>query len=200
MNSMLSQRNPRQVALCGIAVFAIIFLVGIRHGVLPAYDEWQALRLRVAREEARHAQLVRNLAVRESVDEQYRSLGPETMQLDSDEATISQFLRDMEAIARESRVTLLNAKPLRAEDHRSHKTYRIKLALAGKLQDIIRFVTAVVNGPGAIGLERFSLRGRHHRDPVECGLSLRMVRLIAGPGRGQRLAAGAGRMESGNGR
>jgi Tfp pilus assembly protein PilO len=72
-------------------------------------------------------------------------------------------------------------KPLPVQAEKTHKTYALNLSMAGKLHEIIQFVTDVTNRPTITGLKGFSLRAIQGSYMVECQLSLWMVRLIREP-------------------
>lgn len=84
-------------------------------------------------------------------------------------------------LARHPSLTLINMKPLPVDDRGTYKIYPVKLAVAGKLQEVLQFVSAMTNRPVVVGLDGFSLRGIQGNNMVECTLSIWMVRLSGGP-------------------
>lgn len=178
MRQFLQRRRPREVAFFGLVCLLIMGLPIVRRYLLPAYDEWQAVRSTVQMQAVEHAKLTANLAVRGSVDRQFKSLGPKLIQSASDQITLSEYLRELETLARHPDMTLVNMKPLPVKQEHTYKIYRVRLSVAGKLQDIMQFVSDVTHGPAVTGLEAFTLRGAQGHNRVECSLCLWMVRLI----------------------
>lgn len=179
MKRPVRKLNPREVLLAAIAVIGVIIFPMFRWGILPAYHQWQSLRYSTTMQTMEYHRLRSNLSMRKSVGEQFEKLGTNIFQEQSDQITLSDYLRELEALARYPSLTVIGIKPLPVVNEKSHKTYRIKLSVAGKLPEILQFVAKVTNGPTVTGLEAFSLRGVQGANRVECSLSLRMVRLTA---------------------
>jgi Tfp pilus assembly protein PilO len=71
-----------------------------------------------------------------------------------------------------------NTKPLPVENNGTHKIYKVRLSVAGKVQEIAQFVSALTHSEWIVGLEAFQLRGVQGHNMIECSLSVWMVRLI----------------------
>lgn len=192
MRNPLHSLNARQIVLAAITGTVIASALVLQHGVLPAYDEWQLFQAKADQQAAEFARLSRNLAVRESVEEVFRKLGPEACQTASDEVTFSQFLRDLEAIRRAPSLTVVNAKPLPVVDAGAYKTYRLRLSVAGKLLELVKFLSELTGSKMPVGVEGFTLRGVQGASMVECSFTVRMVALVdMSKGDGNALKVGA---------
>ncbi|HET6430118.1 MAG TPA: hypothetical protein VM389_11075 [Phycisphaerae bacterium] len=190
MRAILGDFTPRQRALAVIATAVVGSVVTLQCVVFPTYDRWQALKARVRGQQMEFAHLRRNVTIGPSVEQAWRQLGPQVHQTATDEVTFSRFLQEVEAAARRQvsaasygggaspGVTIVNAKPQPVEDGGTQRIYRLRLTVAGKLMEIVRFVSELVEGESIVGIEAFDLRGVQGASVVECGLSVRMVRLI----------------------
>jgi hypothetical protein len=163
--------------LC-ITVTLVLFIPLVKRFILPAYDQWCALKSTVGMQVVEYDTLKSNLLIKESVDKQFERLGDHVWQLESDQITLSNYLRELETLARHPSMTLINMKPIPAQLEDTHKIYRLKLTVAGKLQEILQFVSELTHGTTVTGLEAFSLRAVQGINIVECNLSLWMVQLI----------------------
>jgi len=185
--------QPRQLVLLWLTVLVVVVALAAVYWVFPTYDAWRDLRCGAQMEAVEHARLKANLAMGQRVDEQFQQVAPKAFQDASDQITVSQFLIELETLARLPSLTLINARPMPARQQGSCKTYAVKLSLSGRLHEILQFVSQVTSGESIVGLEGFSLRGVQDRHLVECTLNLWMVRLLAEPGRGgHRLEGGPG--------
>ena len=164
------------VLILGILLCA--FLVGLY--VFPAWDELDAVRALADAQALEHAKLERNLALGGRVNEQLLRRSRTAIQIDSDQVTLSGFLRELEGLARYPSLTVVNIKPFPVEDKESHKVYRTRLTVAGRLAEVLQFATDITTGTQVVGLESFSLRGVQGVGSVECTLSVLMIRLPAG--------------------
>jgi Tfp pilus assembly protein PilO len=162
----------------GIAAIAVLLSAGIgRYLVLPAYDQYKSLQATVDMQSVEHAKLSRNVSMGAQVDRQFEALGQDIMQSESDEVTLSQFLRQLESLARYPSMTLVNMKALPVRDEGAFKVFGVRAAVAGKLQEIVQFVSDLTSRPEAVGLEAFSIRGLQAGNRVECTLTVWMVRV-----------------------
>jgi hypothetical protein len=128
---------------------------------------------------AEHARLTRNVEMKQGVDKAFAQLGPEAYQRESDPLTLAGWLRELELLARLPSMALNNMKALPVKLEGSHKVYRVRLTISGKLPEVLRFISSATHGQSIAGLESFSLRGVQGINMVECGLSLRMIRLLS---------------------
>jgi Tfp pilus assembly protein PilO len=124
------------------------------------------------------ARLKGNLAVGRQIGQRFNQLTCDVVQDQSEESTLSAFLRDLETRCREANLTLASMRPMAVKKGRSLRQYPVRLAVSGRLQDLLAFLSAVSAGPGVTGIEGFSIRGIHGSDKVECQFSLWMVRLV----------------------
>ena len=179
MSRFLKNLNSRQVTLFVLAAMVVLCVAVIEWYLCPEYDELKSLRSSAEMRAIEYSKLTRNLLVSRNVNEQFEKELKTAKQTESDEITLSNFLRDLEALARHPSMTIINIKPLPVKDERTYKVYRAKLAVAGRLQEILKFVSDLAAGPKIIGLDSFSLRGVQGVSKVECGLLVRMIRVIS---------------------
>ena len=171
--------DPRQRSLVAIGVAVIVFAGIGNYLILPAYDQWRGLHRSAAGQQAQYEKLTRNLGVKQSVDEQFARLAREAVQMDSDQGTYSKFLRRLEMQARQTDVAIINTKPFEVEAASTHKIYRVKLSVAGKIQQLLKFICGITDGPAVVGTESLTLRAVQGINMVECTMSVWMVRLTS---------------------
>ena len=177
MIKALHKLKPQQAILLGMAGAVGLCALVFQSFVRPAYDEWQQTKASVAIQAAKLARLRRNLGIRRSVDEQYVRIPAQTFASASDEVVLAKFLRELEMVGRNPAMSLVNMKPQAVQMTGTHRSFPVKLTIAGKLQEVLRFVVAATNRPEVTGLRSFSVRGVQHGDLVECSLFMWMVKL-----------------------
>ncbi len=183
MKKYLDKFDNRQVILLGIAGVVIISVVFATELLLPLYSNLTSMQIAVKNGASKHARLSKNLEIRELVNKEFARLNKQSFQTQSDQITVSQFLRDVEELARQPNMTLVNMKPLPVKHEGRFKIYRVRLSAIGKLQDIVKFVSGLTNAEHITGLSSLSLRGVRGNDMVECSLFIWMVRLLSGDNR-----------------
>ncbi len=171
--------DPRQTCLVAIGVAVIVFAGICNYLILPAYDQWRDVRRFIADQQAQYEKLTRNLGIKQSVDEQFARLAREAIQIDSDQGTYSKFLRRLEMQARQFDVAIINTKPFDVEAAPTHNIYRVKLSVAGKIHQLLKFICGLTDGPAVVGTESLTLRAVQGINMVECTMSVWMVRLTS---------------------
>jgi Tfp pilus assembly protein PilO len=179
----LPRINPtsRQISLCVIAGAFLLCVALLQAMVFPAYDELAGLGKTAEARAAEYARLSRNLAAGKVAQERFASLGKIVNQTASDEATLSEFLRELELLARRPSLRIVNIKPVPVDDQVSHRIYRANMTMAGKVQDLLQFASEITDANTVEGLDNFTIRGVQGISMVECSLVIRMVRTIDAP-------------------
>lgn len=175
----LDTSNVRRVVLLAIAALILLCVHLCDALILPAYEELASLRSLAESRALEHARLSGHLAVSNVVKERFDAFADRVRQADNDEVTLSGFLLDLEAAARHPSISIVNIKPFPVQNEAAHKVYRVKMSVAGKLQDVTRFVSDVTNGNSVVGIESFSLRGVQGVSMVEFSAVLRMIRVAS---------------------
>jgi hypothetical protein len=183
MKSPLNNLEDRQIVLMWITGAVVACALIAQGWLLPALEDLKSARSLARAQQQKYARLKENIKIRQRVDQQFGTLHSRSFQRQSDQITLSGFLRDLESMARHPSLTLVNMKPMPVKNEGSFKTYRIRLAVAGTIQDILRFVSDLTGQDYSAGVESFSLRGIQGGRMAECSLSIRMIRLVSEPPR-----------------
>lgn len=188
------QLNDRQISVLTLGGLILLAVGLIHYLILPSYTNMQMLRSTLRKDRNRSDLLMRNLQAKDSVEAQFVQVESAVLQTETDEITISQFLREIEALARKSNMTLVNMKPMAPKAEGTLRRYEVKLSIAGTLQDVFRFVHELTNGDRIVGLHSMSLRGVQGGRLVECNMEVWAVRMIPG---GRRSSASSSKTSKG---
>ncbi len=169
--------EPRQIVVAVAAGTIILVVMCFQYLLFPVYDDWCELRASIEIQEAEYTVLTRNLAAKSGVDEQFRSLDEGLWQSGSGQDAYSRFLSRLEMLARREGVTMVNAKPFPVQDELTHSAYNVKLSLAGKLQQLLKFTSALTDGSMAVGIDSIRLKAIQGLNMVECTMSVSTIRL-----------------------
>lgn len=175
----------QQVRIILLLAVLVSFLV-LDRLMLPAWDEMRAKQDTSEASVRKHARLGRNLLAARQIEGLIGRQQRVSEQVKSDEITQSEFLRDLEATSRLPRLRIVNIKPFSAQDTGTHRIYRVKLSVAGPLQEVLQFVASVMAGPNPTGLDSFSIRGVQGKGIVESTLTIASIRLIPNGDQGKR--------------
>lgn len=177
------QLTQREVLLGAALILIIGMGFAVRGLFLPLYRQWRDLRQRVQLQEMQYQRLNRNMGLRHDVENQFARLDPRVFQRDSDEVTLGEWLRDLEAAARNTAVTPLNMRPYTMQSAATTKTYGVRVSISGRLPEVVRFVDEVSGSGRAVSLDACSIRGIPGGNNVECTLSLQLISLLDSPTR-----------------
>jgi len=179
MMQFLNRFQVRELILCEVTLLVLICVPLTYKFILPAYDEWVAMRDQIDLRYTEHDRLTTNLSIRSRIDDQFTQINPNVLQTGSDQVTLSQFLRGLEnTIGKHPSMIMINAKPLPVKEKDTHNVYRVSITVAGKLQDVVEFVNEVADGDEVVGIDSYSARGVQGDNIVECSMELRMIRLV----------------------
>lgn len=178
MNWFPERINERQIAAIVMSATILLSAIIIHYAIIPTYGNLRLLRQSVQTNVKRLAVLSQNIMVRQSVDEKFSQIGKKTIQTETDEITISQFLREIEELARKPNVMLINMKPTAPKGTETVRQYEVKLSVAGRIQDVLQFLHALTTADSIVGLRSISLRGVQAGQRVECSLTIWTVRLL----------------------
>ena len=172
--------DARQGVLLGLTLLVLLAAAGAEYVLLPQYDRWVSLREVSQTQAAKYARLTRSLAAGKAVNAAFEKLGQAPRQSDSDEITLSSFLRDLERLARYPNMTVVNMSPLPVRDLGAVKKYGVQMSVSDSLQHILQFVSDATTGSLHTGVESFTLRGVQGSGNVECAVSLYTLCLADG--------------------
>jgi hypothetical protein len=192
MNRPARLRNltPREVMLFALVAFAATAFVALRWIVVPTFRDWRETQSRFLSLSREHARLLRNLAYKQSAEEQSRLLPPQAILVESEQLTLATWLRDLEVAARRTGVTLNSTKPMPVLQEGGYKVFGVRVSLSGRLPDVLKFVSEVVSGPSVVGIQSYTMRAVRAPNNVECTLYLRMVRIQQPGADGRRRETG----------
>jgi hypothetical protein len=149
--------------------------------VRPTYRHWQGTRDNLAALGAEHTILAGNLAQSDQVVRAADELTRVPAQTASDEVTLSQYLKSLESATSAQHVELVTMTPQPVENHSGYKLYRVRLVVACRLPDALRFIDAVTRGHASLapsGVGEFTLRASQTPGQVELSLSLVSMRQL----------------------
>jgi len=168
--------TPRQKSLLGVTALAALVALVLQQWTFPAYDRWRQQAAVVRRQAAVHARLVGNLQITHRVEQQFAGLPSAVFGSGSNEIMFGDFLKRIEMAAGPI-LERVEPSPVRTEG--PYATYRVRLLLSGKLQDVVRFADDLMRGAEPVGVESFRLRATAERNTCDCTFVLWTVRLLS---------------------
>jgi hypothetical protein len=176
----LQSRSERELLLLAATMFVTLALVVFAGIIRPSYMRWRDENERLNAVTAKYAKLSRNLAQNDMVKDAKEELDNAPVQEASDQITLSEYLKSLEAEGTRQKVELVSMRPDTTEQRNGYKLYRIHVVVGGRLPEVLRFVESASrgrNGLSAGEISEFSIRGVQSGETVECSVFLTSVRL-----------------------
>ncbi len=166
--------NERQKVMLVVTAVIVVIALVLEQWTFPAYDRWREQASLLRAKAAMYGRLSRNFQIKDRVDRQYGQLGTNAFRVESDEIIFADFLKRLETAAGG---LLVKVEPSPVKNEGVYATYRVRLLLSGKLQEIVRFADEITRGENAVGIESFMLRAIPGRNMCDCTFIMWMVRL-----------------------
>ena len=139
-SATFARLRPRERVLALVVLSTALVFFGIRSQVLPQIEELNRLRRLLGSQSEEYSRLRAYVGFRRASGERFTEVAETLEQKKSDEATMSDFVRAIEAKARNPQMTLVNMKPEPIRVVLGHKIYAVRVSLRGSLRDFVRFI------------------------------------------------------------
>lgn len=187
MKPLLQKLTLRERLLLAITLLAGTIAVLFLYVIRPAYQQFSDAASAYAVNRMELTELERNVSIGDQVNAVYQQVfvSDEEFSQASDHMLTSRFLREIEGVrSRFPSLALISATPQKVRDAATHKEYPVRMALAGKLPEIMAYVNDIGDQRyGAIRLEDLSLRTTQGVNMVESQFTLTMIRLLPHSGK-----------------
>lgn len=147
----------REKILFYLSVSLIVIMALQRFVFKPLSDKLTTLDQETR---AREVSLIKGLRVdrqRDEILKEYKSYEGYLKIKGSDEEVISQFLREIESLGRESAVSIIDIKPQSTSKRKHYKEYIIEVRLEAPMKDLIGFLHRLNNSGLLLKVEKLIL-------------------------------------------
>ncbi|GEM_PF-3558808 len=116
------------------------------------------------------------IAKKGSVQKDYEALIAALKMEKNPQEEMARLLSEIDRIAKDSAVNVLNIRPQEIEDKKFYKRFSVDLRLEGENRNIMRFVFYLESSPLLLRIDKFNLAARSsQRGFLDCELSLSRV-------------------------
>ncbi|MBU2540441.1 MAG: type 4a pilus biogenesis protein PilO [Candidatus Omnitrophica bacterium] len=156
---LISQLSKREKNIFYFTILIIAFSLIFKFILLPLFNLNQRLTQEV---KAKEIELVRarRLSKGGSVQSQYDAFIAAIKMGESQDLEMARLLSEIESIAKEAGVNILNLRPHEIEDKRFYKRFLIELKSEGTSQQILRFIFSLESSQLLLRIEKFNLSSR----------------------------------------
>jgi hypothetical protein len=179
-NKWFGSRSDRELFLLAATTFVTLTLIVALGLVRPTYRHWRDEREHLNAVITKYVKLAHNLTQNDLIKDATAELESAPVQKDSDQITLSEYLRNLEAEGTRQKVELVSMRPDPTEQRNGYKLYRVHVVAAGRLPEVLRFVESASRGRDGLSageIAEFAVRSVASGEAVECSIYLVSIRL-----------------------
>jgi len=149
--------TKREKAFFYIILFLIIIMVLQKFVFKPLSNRLTNLKKEIKQREMSLIKGLRLDRQRDQVLKSYKDYERYLKIKGSDEEIISEFLREIEKLSRESAISILNIKPQSTNKRKHYKEYTIEISIEASMRDFISFLYNLNNSNLLLKVEKLIL-------------------------------------------
>ena len=148
--------NREKMILYGAAFFISIALLD-RVVVGPIVDKMDSLNREIHEREVSIKRNLRILAYKDRISSEYAKYTGYLEDFESEEEEITSFLKEVETIANESAIYLIDMKPRGLQSVGSSMQYLVSLTCEAEMESIIEFMYNIENSEKLLTIEKYDI-------------------------------------------
>jgi Tfp pilus assembly protein PilO len=180
----LSLREKRFFMLASIIVgLSIFYLIAFK----AIFLKWKALSGEIVQKEAKLIKSRGVIAAKEELEEEYNNFKDRIKVKSSPEKDmVTGLLKDIESIARNSAINILNIKPLPVRREKFYEKYSIQMEIEGDIDGIGLFLYNMDNSfRGFLNIERLEMESKGEERILKAHLLINSI--LTSPPRSQKV-------------
>ncbi len=157
---ILTQLSKRERLIFYVAASIIIFSFLYNFLVEPAYKKYKQLNQRLLSNDIKYQRFVRLTKEKERIAKEYKNSIKDVKLKSSDEEETASLLTQIETIARNSGVRIVDMKPQSTKDRGFYKQFRVEVKVESNMSALTRFMYDTVNSDQILKLERLQINAK----------------------------------------
>lgn len=169
MKELISRMSVKE-KIGGVAALAFLLLVFVDRMVVdPVNLRMRQLNQEINIGEKKLAQYLRYMNQKGIVTNDYRKYEKFVKKSGSDEEEQTKILGEIEELARKTKVSMANMKPLPPRSVDFYRTYEISIEVEGDMEAIVDFLYAIGNSAQLLRAEKVRINLKEKESPVVKG-------------------------------
>ena len=161
INKFIAGLNENQKKLLVIAVVIVIAALFDRLLIGPTMSRLSAIEEDITKQEATIKQDIRFLGYKDRIVKESDEIQPFlTKNMSTDEEMVAAFLRKIESLASQTKVTLIKVNPSAGEQDAEYWKYMADLECSGELADVISFMHSVNSDKDLMKVDKFNFSAK----------------------------------------
>jgi len=175
-----SENEKKLLIIAVVIVMAALFDILL---IAPTMSRLSSIEEDITKEEATIKQDMRLLGYKDRIVQESSEIAPYlTGTMSSDEEMIAGFLKKIENLAAQSKVTLIKVNPAPGEQDADYWKYQADLECSGQLADVISFMHAVNSDTDLMKVDKFDFSGKKSdTDEIKATMTIERIVVTAKP-------------------
>ncbi|MBF0505004.1 MAG: type 4a pilus biogenesis protein PilO [Candidatus Omnitrophica bacterium] len=169
--------NDNQKKLFTIALVIVVAALFDRLLIAPTMSRLTSIDEDITKEEASIKQDIRFLGYKDRISKESREIDPYlTKIVSTDEEMIAAFLKKIENLANQSKVTLIKVNPASGEQTAQYWKYQADLECSGQLGDVISFIHSVNTATDLLKVVKFNFTSKKSdTDEIKAAMTIEKI-------------------------
>lgn len=146
--------------LCLTIILIILFIV--YNFAVSLKNRYISAQTALTKKELLLRKNLKILDTKKTLEADYARLTGYIREVKSDEKELTALLKDVESLASESGLHIINLKPRGARKERFYKSYEVELDCEFNIKQLTQFLTHIDNDPSLLKIKRFHLSAKEN--------------------------------------
>jgi hypothetical protein len=161
INKFIAGLNDFQKKLLVVALVFLIIALFDQLLIAPTMSRLSSIEEDIAKEEVTIKQDIRFLGYKDRIVKETQEIDPYlTKKMSTDEEMIAAFLKKIESLASQSKITLIKVNPAPGQQSPDFWKYQADLECSGNLADVISFMHLVNSDTELMKVLKFNFNGK----------------------------------------
>ena len=161
INKFIASLNDNQKKLLMVTIVIVGAALLDRLFISPTMSHLSAIEEDITKEEAKIKQDMRFLGYKDRILKESKEIDPYlTKELSTNEEVVAAFQEKVEALATQSKVTLIKITPAPGEQDADYWKYEADLECSGNLADVISFMHSINSNNELMKVLKFNFSGK----------------------------------------
>ena len=183
INKFIAGLNDNQKKLLVFAVVIVIVALFDRLLIGPTMSRLSSINEDITKEEATIKQDMRFLSYKDRIIKESQEIDPYlTKNVTTDEEMVAAFLRKIESLAADAKVTLIKINPASPQQDAEYWKYQADLECSGNLADVISFMHLINSATDLMKVDKFDFSGKKSdTDEIKATMTVEKVVITQKP-------------------
>jgi hypothetical protein len=167
----LAKRSPREKAVLAVAALALSAAFVDRVIVATVQARLRELDTRTAQREAQIRKDLRIIAQKQRIEIQHVNYKPYLGMQSTENEEFTVFLKEVDTLARDNVVSVVDMKPTGTKEMESAKKYMINLNIEADMAALVKFMYAIEDSKKLMTVEKYQISPKSRdSDTAKCSL------------------------------